>query len=101
VVAHGGLLQGLAGLLQQREESAVVLQVVVLVRMVVLGNDAAQLAVARVPGMCAALVQLLSCEEVEVADEAAETLAALQHDSSEAQQLVLAASKRVPLRLRA
>jgi hypothetical protein len=66
------MAQGLAGLLQQREESAVVLQVVVLVRMVVLGNGAAQLA-----------------------------LAALQHDSSEAQQLVLAASKRVPLRLRA
>jgi hypothetical protein len=90
VTRQQGLLAGLMPLLGH---GVLRCKVVVLLRTLVLANGAAQLAVARVPGMCAGLVQLLGCEEGEVADEAAEMLAALQHDSSEAQALVREAGR--------
>jgi hypothetical protein len=49
--------------------------------------------------MCAALVRLLGCGEDEVGNEAAETLAALQHDSSEVQALVREACQAVVVAL--
>jgi hypothetical protein len=103
-VGQPALLQGLLALLQQVQGEDVpalvhaqAQQVLALRRMMVLGNGSAQLTVARVPGMCAALVQLLGCGEDEVGSEAAEMLAALQHDSSEAQALVKGASQAVVL----
>jgi hypothetical protein len=102
-VSQPAVLQGLLLLLQQVQQcedmslplQAQTQQVLLLLRTLVLGNGSAQLAVARVPAMCAALVQLLSCGEDGVGSEAAETLAALQHDSSEAQALVREASRAV------
>jgi hypothetical protein len=99
-----GLLQGLVGLLplgpaagdEARQTRVAALQVL---RMLVQGSAAAQLAVARLPGAAAALVALLGGEEGEVANEAAETLAALQHDSEEARALLREAGRGVGLGL--
>jgi hypothetical protein len=79
-----------------RQTKVAALQVL---RTLVLGNAAAQLALALLPGAAAALVALLGHEEGEVANKAAETLAALQHDSEEARGLVRAAGRGVELRL--
>jgi hypothetical protein len=76
-VGQPGLLQSLVGLLGTGEEGQVVL-VLQLLRTLVLGNAATQLVLARLPGAAAALVALLGSQEGEVANEAAETLAALQ-----------------------
>ena len=97
-VGQPGLLQSLVGLLGTGEEGQVVL-VLQLLRTLVLGNAATQLVLARLPGAAAALVALLGSQEGEVANEAAETLAALQHDSNEARALVRAAARGVRMAL--
>jgi hypothetical protein len=63
------------------------------------GNAGAQLWLAQVPGAVAALVQLLGADDGDVADAAAETLAALQQDSAEVRALVAEVSRVVVLGL--
>jgi hypothetical protein len=98
-----GLLQGLAGLLAGLAGGAVKVRALQVLRTLVLGNAAAQLAFARLPGAGAAIAALLGSEEGgeegEVANEAAETLAVLQHDSEGARELVRAAARGVQLQL--
>jgi hypothetical protein len=99
VVGWAGLLAALVRLLGPAGDTLQRVAALQVLRTLVLGNAAAQLALAQLPGAAAALVALLGGEEGEVANEAAETLAALQHDSEEARGLVQAAGRRVELRL--
>ncbi len=66
-----------------------------LLRLLVAGSAEAQLAVASLPGAAPALMRLLG--QAELADEAAETLAALQLDSGEARALLLGAGRGVSI----
>jgi hypothetical protein len=92
------VVAGLVQLLQQSSQegggpdAAAVLR---LLRLLVAGSAEAQLAVASLPGAALVLGRLLG--RAELADEAAETLAALQLDSSEARELLLAAGRDVSI----
>jgi hypothetical protein len=94
-----GLLQGLAGLLSGVAGGAVKVRALQVLRTLVLGNAAAQLAFARLPGAAAAIVALLGSEREEVAGEAALVLAALQHDSADARAAVRAAARAADFRV--
>lgn len=84
---------------QQAADVDMLLDVISLLRTLVEGNTAAQLAVAQLPGCCAVLAQLLGSDDAEVAGEAAEMLAALQHGNSQVQELVRQATRGVTLDL--
>ncbi len=107
------LVQALVGLLQQaaveqdREQPAaaapadtLAAQTAQLLTRVAQSGAEAQLALARVPAVSVALGRLLSSEEEQVANDAAETLAALQQGGGEAERLVREAVRSVMLALR-
>jgi hypothetical protein len=97
-VGQPGLLQGLAGLLQQCGRATAV-RVARLLRLLAQGDPSSQLEVAKADGVVAALVGLLGARSEGVANEAAEALAVLQQGGGEAAGLVRQAGRGLRLEL--
>ena len=74
-------------------------EVLKLLRLLVKDNGRAQLAVAQHPGAVQVLVGLLGSAEGDVGNEAAETLAVLQHGNAEVQALVKEVAKGSSMQL--
>jgi hypothetical protein len=100
VVGQPGLLQGLLAWIKgEGRDAAAVQQVLRQLRLLVQGNRSGQLALAQVPGACAALLETLGSGDAEVGNEAAETLAVLQQGNAAVQALVKQVAQRVSLQL--